>query len=325
MTPAVAVITPARDASAYLEATYASLRAQTLTDWEWIVADDGSADGTAALVAAIGAADPRVRVVRVSAPNGLPARARNVAVAASSAPLLALLDADDRFLPEKLARQTSAIAADASLDGVACGFAYFGDDESAARAARMHRELPPGRCTREECFAGVPYQTSTLLLRRSAWESLGGMDEDPRLRGIEDSEFALRLVSRFAVLRSGEILAGYRVAPIRASHSGETLSATNDRGRRLIEVLAEKRLLTPGELRRKRGQVEYEAAKDSLFHLGAPFRGALLRSVATGRPPMKAIAMTLLCPLPAPWLRRLLLTLAGTPGRRLPHPTDATR
>jgi glycosyltransferase involved in cell wall biosynthesis len=95
----VAVVIPAYNAKAHIASALESIAAQTVRPAELIVVDDASIDGTASIAAAGGA-----RVVAQRC-NAGPSAARNAGVAASRSPWIAFLDADDRWLPDKLARQ----------------------------------------------------------------------------------------------------------------------------------------------------------------------------------------------------------------------------
>ena len=97
--PLVSVITAAYNAEAFIGETIASVKAQSLTDWELLVADDASADRTATIVAAAAAEDPRIRLLRLEK-NGGVARARNAALAAARGRFIAFLDRDDLWLPQ---------------------------------------------------------------------------------------------------------------------------------------------------------------------------------------------------------------------------------
>ena len=101
--PLVSIITPVYNAERWLAQTLASVRAQTLGDWEHLLVEDGSADDSAAIVEAAAREDGRIRLLR--APRNLgPSEARNLAIDAARGRFLAFLDADDLWLPEKLAR-----------------------------------------------------------------------------------------------------------------------------------------------------------------------------------------------------------------------------
>lgn len=101
--PLLSVVTPVFNAARFLPRAYASLRAQSLADWELLAADDGSTDGSPEALDAVTAADPRVRVYRHPTNRG-PTAARNTALAAARGELVAYLDADDEFYPDHLAR-----------------------------------------------------------------------------------------------------------------------------------------------------------------------------------------------------------------------------
>ncbi|MBS0641353.1 MAG: glycosyltransferase family 2 protein, partial [Proteobacteria bacterium] len=106
--PLFAIAVPAWRASATIGTAVASVLAQTETRFELIVIDDGCPDHSGAHAAHAANGDPRVRIVMQ--PNQGPSAARNAAVAASTAPLIAFLDADDRWRPETLARHRDAFA-----------------------------------------------------------------------------------------------------------------------------------------------------------------------------------------------------------------------
>lgn len=100
--PLVSIITPVYNAARWLPETLASVRAQTLTDWEQILVDDGSTDNSAAIVEAAAREDARFRPLRTPRNLG-PSVARNLAIDAARGRFIAFLDADDLWLPEKLA------------------------------------------------------------------------------------------------------------------------------------------------------------------------------------------------------------------------------
>jgi glycosyltransferase involved in cell wall biosynthesis len=118
--PLVSIITPFYNAAPWLEQTLASVRAQTLTDWEHILVDDCSTDDSVAIVEAAARADSgantsadssidsRIRLLRSERNQG-PSAARNLAIDAARARFIAFLDADDLWLPEKLARSVEWI------------------------------------------------------------------------------------------------------------------------------------------------------------------------------------------------------------------------
>lgn len=101
--PVVSIITPAYNAARFLGETIASVAAQTFVDFEHIIIDDCSNDATAEIIAAA-SVDPRVKVHRNRRNCGV-AATRNVGLEAARGAYVSFLDSDDRWLPEKLARQ----------------------------------------------------------------------------------------------------------------------------------------------------------------------------------------------------------------------------
>ena len=101
--PLVSIVTAIYNAERWLPETLASVKAQTLTDWELLLVDDRSTDGSAAIAKAAAGEDLRVRVFRTPRNLG-PSAARNLAIDAARGRFIAFLDADDLWLPEKLAR-----------------------------------------------------------------------------------------------------------------------------------------------------------------------------------------------------------------------------
>lgn len=100
----VSVITPSYNAAQFIEATLQSVMTQTFSDWELIVVDDCSTDGSADLAESVAAHDSRISVIRLQRNSGA-AAARNVAIKAAKGRYIAFLDSDDLWLPCKLERQ----------------------------------------------------------------------------------------------------------------------------------------------------------------------------------------------------------------------------
>lgn len=108
--PAVSVLVPTFEQAGFIGRALASLQGQTLDDWEALVVDDGSRDGTTAAVAPF-LADPRIRYTRLERNEGL-GRALNTALDGTTAPLVAYLPSDDVFYPQHLASLAGALAAE---------------------------------------------------------------------------------------------------------------------------------------------------------------------------------------------------------------------
>jgi teichuronic acid biosynthesis glycosyltransferase TuaG len=102
--PLVSIITPSWNVERLIGETIESVQAQTLGDWELLIADDCSTDKTAAVVEGYAAKDPRIKLIRQPR-NGGPALARQAAIEQAQGRFIAFLDSDDLWLPAKLERQ----------------------------------------------------------------------------------------------------------------------------------------------------------------------------------------------------------------------------
>jgi len=144
------------------------------------VVDDASPDAAADVLAGLAAEHPEVSVLTHAHNRGV-AAARNAAIAAGSAPVIALLDQDDAWLPGKLRVQLAALAADPSL-GYVLGRSRFVLAPGVARPS----------WTREEWFDGPQraYLPSVLVVRREVWERVGRFDESLRAGGDDSDWFA---------------------------------------------------------------------------------------------------------------------------------------
>lgn len=115
--PKVSIVMPAYKAAGFIALAIASVRAQTLQDWELIVVDDCSPDHTADVAMAAAGGDPRIRLVRAEKNGGI-ARARNLGNAQATGTWIAVLDSDDAYEPTRLETLVSAAEA-AGLDLIA--------------------------------------------------------------------------------------------------------------------------------------------------------------------------------------------------------------
>lgn len=190
--PAVSVIVPTFNRADLLPRAIASVRSQTFGDFELIVVDDGSTDGTEAVVA--GFPDTRVRYLQQPHNAGV-AAARNRGIRAARADLVAFLDSDDEWLPDKLARQV-AVFHDASQD---LGLVYTGVEcVLPGGGRRIDRPEARGDVYRQMLGRNVVHGGgSNVMMRRSVVATVGFFDE--RLSAIEDYEYWLRIARFFRV------------------------------------------------------------------------------------------------------------------------------
>jgi len=200
----VSVVIPAYNRAHLLGPAIESVLAQTYKDLEVIVVDDGSTDETAA-VAQRYAAQPggRVRVIR-QANQGVSA-ARNSGCRAARGRYIALLDSDDLWKPEKLARQVPALEHDPGV-GMVCSMADIVDADN-QRVLGLKPRQRPGATLRELVRTGSA-APSTFVFRREALEEVGGFD--PQIQGLEDLDFCFRLVRRWKIVCLEAPLIRYR-------------------------------------------------------------------------------------------------------------------
>jgi hypothetical protein len=213
------VIIPVFNLRTYLAEAIESVLAQTLArdDVEIVVVDDGSTDGSAEVARAF---LPRIRYV-AQENRGLSA-ARNAGIRASRAPALAFLDADDRFLPDKLAASLALLAKRPEVGIVYSGVSYI--DAAGAPlpdrgSIRRDGDLLP------DLLLGNLIHPNAAVVRRELVEAAGGFDET--LTSLEDWDLWLRLSrrgTRWACVPRP--LAEYRIRPD-AMHQNHARMADN--------------------------------------------------------------------------------------------------
>jgi glycosyltransferase involved in cell wall biosynthesis len=184
--PLISCIVPVFNGERYLREALYSILAQTYRPLEVLVADDGSTDGTAAVVASYGA-----QIRYVSQPNAGPAAARNLGLRGARGEFVAFLDADDLWYPEKLTRQMARFAARPELALCVTHARNFWAPELRERAARYsnHRRMA----------ASIPdYSTVTLLAQRTLFDTVGGFDAAFAVG--EDTDWFLRAAECAAVM-----------------------------------------------------------------------------------------------------------------------------
>ena len=167
MSLSLSFVIPARDAAGTIGDTLASLLAQRRGDWEAIVVDDGSTDGTAAVAASTG--DPRITVVR--RPHEGASAARNHGVALARGEWIAFLDADDWLAPSYVERMLERAHADGA-DAVHCAW---------ARVDAEGRETAPPPFDaegnlREALARRCPFAIHACVVRRQLVQDAGGFD-----------------------------------------------------------------------------------------------------------------------------------------------------
>jgi glycosyltransferase involved in cell wall biosynthesis len=215
----VSAIIPAFNAEHVLATAIDSVLAQTKAPLECIVVDDGSTDSTADVARRYCG---RIRLIQKE--NRGAAAARNRGARVASGELLAFLDADDRWLPERLERGLETLAAHPHVDAVMCATEVVDAD---LRPGEMIRQDP--NLTEEEmvlCRAPLVSTGSNLLITRACFEAVGGFDETlPSKAGAEDWLMIFHLVEREALTTIPDVLVQYRLHEGNTSTSATRLEA----------------------------------------------------------------------------------------------------
>jgi glycosyltransferase involved in cell wall biosynthesis len=203
--PQVTVVVPAYNAEATLAETLESLLAQTFKDFEAIVVDDGSVDGTVGVAQSFG--DPRLRTVSI--PNGGVSRARNRAITQAQGEFVAFLDADDLWDSRKLELQTGAL----SERGDA-GWSVTGGVRIDA-ASREIGTLPllhaDDVCRALLLHSMTVGHLSSGMARKSLLDAVGGFDES--LSQCADWDLWLRMSVAAPLVIVDQKLLRYRTTP----------------------------------------------------------------------------------------------------------------
>ena len=181
--PRVSVIMPTFNCSRFIGQALGSVFAQTYSDFEVIVADDGSTDDTQDIVERYGR-----RITHLRQTNQGPAAARNLAISRASGEFIAYLDADDVWYSHKLERQLAFLDANKSCGIVHSDFTDIDETDRVIHRRFNHETraaIPPprGHCELDllrRCHIQIP----TVLERRDCFRKVGGFDK--RLKGVED-------------------------------------------------------------------------------------------------------------------------------------------
>ncbi|MBK5274922.1 MAG: glycosyltransferase [Desulfuromonadales bacterium] len=234
--PTVSILMPVHNEQAYLPAALRSLARQTLTTWELVAVDDGSDDGTPAILADAARRDSRIRIIRREE-GGLVA-ALNTGLEDCRAPLLARMDGDDISHPRRLELQTAYLQAHPETGLLACEFRHFprtGLKQGMLAYESWQNTLATHELIMRDRFIESPFVHPSIVCRRSLMESAGGYRDNG---WPEDYDLWLRLAQagvRFA--RLPVPLFFWRDHPERATRTMDEYSAAAFRACKLQYLL----------------------------------------------------------------------------------------
>ena len=188
--PLVSVIMPVFNGEKYLEEAIDSILGQTFTDFELLIVDDGSQDGSADIIRNYQALDSRVRLIQLELNSGA-ADARNHAISAANGDLITMMDCDDVSLPQRLQKQVDFLRSNTGIGGVGtCGRAVNHD-----LGTLLFPYIVPSQhaLIAFSWFFGDSFLGATIMLRREFLRAVGGYE--PGRRAVEDREMFSRLLS----------------------------------------------------------------------------------------------------------------------------------
>jgi len=197
--PQISVVMPVHNALPFLDHSIKSILEQTLTDFEFVILDDSSTDGSTELLREWSRRDKRIHLHESKDRLGL-AGSSNAVVSKAHAPIVARMDADDIAHPDRLRRQWDVIAnrPDVAVIGTLCN----GID----RSGREVRPRDRWRLVRRSAY--VPFPHGSAMFRRDVFDQVGGYDE--KSNAGEDQDLFARMAARGLVLTLPDILYSYR-------------------------------------------------------------------------------------------------------------------
>jgi glycosyltransferase involved in cell wall biosynthesis len=208
--PVFSIIVPVYNAAKTIAATVHSVLAQSFTDFELILIDDGSRDQSLSIMTNLAAQDNRIK--SVSWPNKGVSATRNFGVELSRGELVAFLDADDLWHADKLARHYQLHGQDNDVGASYARIAFIEPDSIDSTSARTYSSIIGRTLTVSDLLGENPVCTmSNLVVRREHFETVGVFRES--MSFAEDQEWLVRAVSAGCDITGiDEILVGYRLS-----------------------------------------------------------------------------------------------------------------
>jgi glycosyltransferase involved in cell wall biosynthesis len=205
--PAISVILPTYNSAHFISESIRSVLAQTFEDWELLIINDGSTDHTEETASQYCTQDIRVKLI--SRENCGVSRSRNFGVSLARGELIAFLDADDRWLPNKLATHVKYMNASPDI-GISFARVEFLQLNGKATGKLVNSQLT-GLKPEDFLYTNPTVTVSNIVVKRSLFKELQGFDET--INYSEDMEFLFRCSSykEFQIEGINEVLVQYRI------------------------------------------------------------------------------------------------------------------
>jgi glycosyltransferase involved in cell wall biosynthesis len=209
--PLVSVIVGVYNKERFVGECLRSVLAQTYQNWELIVVDDASTDGSWRIIQETARTDARVRAVKREKNSHHPSVVRNDAVRLSKGTVLMFLDGDDAWMPEKMEAQLQWMQAHPQYR--CChSLCWKVDEEGRMLSVRHGGTLPDSGDYRKALLERMWIVISTVAVTRDLWEEVGPFNEEMQWAGEEDGEFAFRCAQHTEFGTIQNPLAKYRVS-----------------------------------------------------------------------------------------------------------------
>lgn len=194
----VSIIVPAYNVEAYIAETIESVIVQTYTNWELIIVDDGSTDGTADIVKQYALTDPRIQYHYQT--NGRQGKARNTAIKHANGELLAFLDADDLWPPNKLETQIEIFDLFPVDFVYTNGVVFQGNINQVVSTFTIPEGLQDESFIFEKLLNGYSFPNLSVMVKTKNLRDIEGFEEDLRIQNAEDYQMWLRLADNSCVM-----------------------------------------------------------------------------------------------------------------------------
>ena len=315
--PLVSVVIPVYNGEAHVARALDSVFAQTYGNLEVIAVDDGSDDGSAEILAGYG-----TRLALVRQENQGVAAARNAGIRRAAGQLVALLDQDDWWRPEKIARQVELFLSDERIGLVHTGVEHW-DEATGEFTGPLDPDARPERLA-GDCFRRLlldnQIYNSSVAVRASVLEEVGLCD--PQIRGntVQDYDLWLRIARRARFGFVPEPLLVFRV------HAGQGTwdrrLMLSEEARLLERVIAAEGLAPDRDVRRRMARL-YDQLGTAQMDAGErrPARRSFARSLKW-RPSGRAALLWSVCLFPVPVIRALQAARGSSPAGARPKPSE---
>ena len=255
--PVVSVVMPVKNAEKTIKESIDSILNQTLKNFEFIIVNDGSTDGTKDILDSYTANDPRIKVID-STGKGI-SEAANCGIEQANAPLIARMDSDDISRPQRLEKQVNAFEENSKLVLLGTFCHTFKDDEDESEIEE--NKIPLTNAELQKSIRSIPTLTHpTTMARKDMIQRVGGYRK--KFEGAEDHDLYLRLSRQGEIAVLPEFLVWYRAHPSQFSQVKKALGFRASVAAIFCDMCDQQSLPDPSEF----GKSCDEIALELLFH-----------------------------------------------------------